>query len=87
MEINLTSVSVMSEVKIRLTHCGPVMPYDDEDLGQHWLRQWLVAWWHPAITRNNDLSYQMFDGIDLRTISQEVFMNLIRYLWLKITLL
>ena len=28
------------------THCGPVTPYVD----QHWLRYWLVAWWHQAIT-------------------------------------
>ena len=29
---------------INLTYCGLVMPYGDIDLGQHWLRQWLVAW-------------------------------------------
>ena len=23
---------------IKLTHCGLVMPYDDKDLGQQWLR-------------------------------------------------
>ena len=33
-----------------LTHCGLVMPYGDKDLGQHWLRQGPVAWWHQAIT-------------------------------------
>ena len=26
-----------------LTHCGPVTPYGDIELGQHWPRQWLVA--------------------------------------------
>ena len=33
-----------------LTHCGLVMPYGEINLSQHWLRQWLVAWWHHAIT-------------------------------------
>ena len=40
-----------------LTHWGLVTPYGDRDLGQHWVRQWLVAWWHQAVTRTNvDLS-------------------------------
>ena len=33
-----------------LNHCGLVTPYGNMDLGQHWLRLWLVAWWHQAIT-------------------------------------
>ena len=33
-----------------LTHCGPVRPYGDINLGQLWLRWWLVAWRHKAIT-------------------------------------
>ena len=33
-----------------LTHCGLVMSLDDIELGQHWLRQWLVARQHQAIT-------------------------------------
>ena len=36
-----------------LTHCGPVTPYDAINPGQHWLRQWLDAWWHQAITWTN----------------------------------
>ena len=36
-----------------LTHCGLMTPYGDRDLGQHWLRQWLVAWWHQAISWTN----------------------------------
>ena len=32
------------------THCGSVMPYVNGDLGQHWLRWWLVARKHQAIT-------------------------------------
>ena len=40
-----------------LTHCGIVKPYNDIELGQHWFRYWLVAWWHQAITWINvDLS-------------------------------
>ena len=27
-----------------LTHCGLVTPFVDIDLGQHLLREWLVAW-------------------------------------------
>ena len=54
-----------------LTHCGLVTPYDDINLGQHWLRQWLVARRHQAITRTNvDLSLVRFCGIHLRAISQ-----------------
>ena len=36
-----------------LTHCGLVMPYGGRELGQHWFRQWLVAWRHQAITWTN----------------------------------
>ena len=36
-----------------LTHCGLVTLYGDIDLSQHWLRQWLVATWHQAITWSN----------------------------------
>ena len=32
-----------------LTHCGLMMPYGDTDLGHHWFRWWLVAWWHQAM--------------------------------------
>ena len=40
-----------------LTHYGLETPYGDIGLGQHWLRQWLVAWWHQTITWTNvDLS-------------------------------
>ena len=27
-----------------LTHCGLVTPYDDKDLSQLWLKEWLGAW-------------------------------------------
>ena len=54
-----------------LTHCGPVTPYGDRDLGQHWLRQWLVAWRHQAITWIiADLSSVRLNDIHHRAISQ-----------------
>ena len=37
----------------RLTHCGPVKPHVGTEIGQQWLRQWLIAWRHQAITWNN----------------------------------
>ena len=46
--------------------------YGDVDLGQLWLRQWLVAWWHQAITWTNvDLPSVMPCGIHLRAFSGE----------------
>ena len=33
-----------------LTHWGLVMPNGNRDMGQHWLRWWLVAWRRQAIT-------------------------------------
>ena len=36
-----------------LTHCGLGTPYGDIDLGQLWLRWWLVAWWHQTFTWTN----------------------------------
>ena len=53
-----------------LTHCGLVTPYGDMELGQHWLRQWLVAWRHQAITWTNvDSSSVRCHGIHLRALS------------------
>ena len=52
-----------------LTRWGLVTPYGDIDLGHHWLRQWLVAWQHQAITWTNvDLSSVKFCGIHLTMI-------------------
>ena len=57
------------------------------DLGQHWLRQWLVAWRHQAIIWINvDLSSEVFYGIQLRAILQ-VLMNLTRNMCSKFTFL
>ena len=61
---------------------------EDIDLGQNWLRYWLVAWQHQAIPWTNaDLSSQVFYGIYLRTISQELLQISIHKISLKITLL
>ena len=59
-----------------LTHCGRVTPYDDINFGKHWLRWWLVACRHQAITWNKiDFSSKAFWDIHLRAISQEMPMN------------
>ena len=49
-------------------------PSDVGDLGQHWIRWWLVAWRHQAITWTNvDLLSGRSCGIHLTTLSQEDF--------------
>ena len=56
-----------------LIHRGLVIPNGNTDLGQRWIRQWLAAWRHQAITWTNvDLSSMEFCGIRLRSISQEI---------------
>ena len=68
-----------------LTHTGLVMPYGDINLGQHWPRQCLVAWWHQAITWTNG-----YCGACMRPISQEILMISIHFqseMSVKITLL
>ena len=51
------TTNIMLSMDNELTHCSLVTPYGDRDMGQHWLRQWLVAWRHQAITWTNvDLS-------------------------------
>ena len=73
--------------KDQLTLCGLVTPYRDRDLGQHWLRQWLVTWRHQAIIWTNvHFSLVRFCVTDLRAILQEVLINLILNMCLKITL-
>ena len=58
---------------ICLTHCGLVTPYGDIELGQHWLRSWLVAWPNQSITWTNvDSSSEISRKIHLRAISQEL---------------
>ena len=71
-----------------LTHCGLVTPYVARDLVQHWLRWWLVAWRHQAITWTNvDLSSVMSNGIHLRAILQEIPQSSVTKISLKITYL
>ena len=66
-----------------LIDLGLVMPHGDNVPGQHWLRQWLVAWRQQAITWINiDLSLVRSSGIHLRAISQ-VYNKLKNY-WSKI---
>ena len=70
----------------RLTHCGLVTPYSDRDLGQHWLRQWLVAWRHQAITWTNvDWSSMKSSDIHIRAISQGMLQPSINKIRLKKT--
>ena len=58
---------------IDLTHWSLVMPYGDTELGRHWFRWWLGAWWHQAITWTNiDFSLVRLCGIHLKAISQPV---------------
>ena len=68
------------------THCGPLMPYGSTNLGLQWFRQWLVTWWHQAITWTNaDLSSMRSSCIHLRVISNEMLKIFSLDLSLKIT--
>ena len=70
----------------KLTHCGLVTLYGDMELGQHWLRKWLVAWRHQAITWTNvDLSLVRSINIHLRAISPEIPQLSITRITLKTT--
>ena len=45
-----------------LIHLDLVTPLGDKDLGQHWLRWWVIAWWHQAIpwaSDDQELCHQM----------------------------
>ena len=76
------------QASVSWTHCGPVMPYGDTDLGRQSLRYWLVAWRHQAITWNSvDLSSNVICGIQLRAISQNCWWILsTTYWWLNVKL-
>ena len=48
-------------------------PYDNVDIGQHWLRKWLAAWRHQAITWTIvDLSSVRSSDNHLKVILQEI---------------
>ena len=65
-----------------------VTPYGDVNCGQHWLRLWVVAWWHQAITWTNvDISPVRCSGMHLRAISQEILQPWITKISLRITYL
>ena len=71
-----------------INHCGLVTPCGNRDLGQHWLRYWLVAWLHQAITWTNvDWSSVKSSDIHIRAISQEMPQPSITIICLKITCL
>ena len=66
----------LSVIYMNLTDCGLVTPYGHIELDRHWLRLWLIAWQHQVIISTNvDLSSNLFCGIHLRTISQEMLMK------------
>ena len=63
--------------------------YSDIGLGQHWLRQWLVAWWHRAITWTSAsvLTNHQWSCVVLPPVmSYELLKNQTREVILKITL-
>ena len=68
-----------------LTHVGLVTTYNNRDLGPHWLRKWLAAWRHQAITWTNaGLSSVNFSDDYLRVISQEIpHINHLKITYLK----
>ena len=60
--------------------------YGDKELGQHWLRYWLVAWRHQAITWTKvDLSSVRSSEILPRAISQKVSQPSTTVIGLKIS--
>ena len=54
----------------------PRVPYGDTELDKHWLRFWLVAWWHQPITWISiDLPSIVSCVIHLRAISKKFYMH------------
>ena len=68
-----------------LTHCGLVTPYNvNIDLGQHWIKSWLFAWWHQAITWTNvDISIMRSSDIHLKSISLKNTLAINQLNWLE----
>ena len=71
--------------KVRLLCFNSLWPGDiiwRQNLGQHCLGKWLVAWWHQAMTWTNvDISPKVFCGIHPRTIPHEILMHLIWHMF------
>ena len=85
---NSCATNITSLGQNELTHCGLVTPYGGRDLGQHWFRQWFVAWRHQAITWTNvDLSSQRSSDVHLREISLEISQPSVTKISLKIIFL
>ena len=62
------------------------MPYDNRDLGQHWLWQWLGAWWNQTVTWTNfDWPSARSSGIHQGQISWDMLKISIFDRCLKIT--
>ena len=62
--------------------------YGDINLVQHWLRQWIVSWWHQAITWTNvDISSERSGGIHLSAILQEIPQSSVTEISFKMTYL
>ena len=55
-----------------LTHCSLEMPYVDTDLGQHWIRYWLVAWQHQAINPNHRLLIIHYDDVIMTMLASQI---------------
>ena len=63
-----------------------MIPYGDMDVSHYWLRQWLVAWRHQAITWTNVDWSQVLCNIRVKAVSQEFHINLILNLCSEIAL-
>ena len=73
-------------VKLGLEDYGLMTPYGDRYRGQHWLRLWLVAWRHQAITWTNvDVPSVKSIGIHLSTILPEILQHSITKISFNLT--
>ena len=65
--------SIVNALELCFFWINSLWPIDTiwcRDLCQHWFRQWLVAWWHQAISWTNvDLSSLRSSDVHLRAIS------------------
>ena len=46
----ILNICRITQGSIKFSHCAPTTSYGNVGHGQHWLRLWLVVWWHQAIT-------------------------------------
>ena len=68
------------------TQCGLLTAYGDINLGQHWLRQWVVGWGHQAINWTNvDLTSVFVFFIHVRAILYKKLKIFVLDMSLKIT--